>query len=113
MLNVPLDLMGEWLIGDASPAAVSYTEYHLLSAVIFAIITFCAWRWIIPHLRGVLVLRLLVQMMLGIVMFGYGLIATVYLGARLASIVPHFAEPVPHRTRLPPIWWSSAAPRST
>jgi hypothetical protein len=95
MLNVPLDLMGEWLIGDASPAAVSYTEYRLLSAVIFAIITFCAWRWIIPHLRGVLVLRLLVQMMLGIVIFGYGLIATVYLGARLASIVPHFAERFP------------------
>ncbi len=95
MLNLPLDLMGEWLIGDASPAAVSYTEYHLLSAVIFAIITFCAWRWIIPHLRGVLVLRLLVQMMLGIVIFGYGLIATVYLGARLASIVPHFAERLP------------------
>ena len=95
MLNVPLDLMGEWLIGDASPAAVSYTEYHLLSAVIFAIITFCAWRWIIPHLRGVLVLRLLVQMMLGIVMFGYGLIATVYLGARLASIVPHFTPQFP------------------
>jgi two-component sensor histidine kinase len=95
MLNVPLDLMGEWLIGDASPAAVSYTEYHLLSAVIFAIITFCAWRWIIPHLRGVLVLRLLVQMMLGIVIFGYGLIATVYLGARLASIVPHFTPQFP------------------
>jgi len=95
MLNVPLDLMGEWLIGDASPAVVSYTEYHLLSAVIFAIITFCTWRWIIPHLRGVLVLRLLVQMMLGIVMFGYGLIATVYLEARLASVVPHFAELFP------------------
>jgi two-component sensor histidine kinase len=95
MLNVPLDLMGEWIIGDASPVAVSYTEYHLLSAVIFAIITFCAWRWIIPHLRGVLVLRLLVQMMLGIVMFGYGLIATVYLGARLASIVPHFTPQFP------------------
>lgn len=94
MLNVPLDLMGEWLIGDASPAAVSYTEYHLLSAVIFAIITFCAWRWIIPRLRGVLVLRLLVQMMLGIVIFGYGLIATVYLGACLASIV-HFADRFP------------------
>ena len=86
MLNVPLDLVGEWLIGEASLNAVVYTEFHLLSAVIFAAITFCAWRWIIPHLHGVLVLRLLVQVMLGIVVFGYGLMATFYLWPRLTII---------------------------
>ena len=48
-----------------------------LARSIFASITFCAWRWIIPRLRGVLVLRLLVQVMLGIVMFGYGLLRRV------------------------------------
>jgi len=86
MLNVPLDLVGEWIIGEASLNAVVYTEFHLPRAVIFAIITFCAWRWIIPHLRGVLVLRLLVQVMLGIVLFGYGLMATFYLWPHLAII---------------------------
>lgn len=95
MLNVPLDLLGGWLIGEASPAAVSYIQFHLLSALIFALITFCAWRWIIPHLRGVLMLRLLVQMMLGIVMFGYGLVATAWLDVRLAAVVPHFIDHVP------------------
>ncbi len=92
MLNVPLDLVGEWFIGRASPSAVGYTEFHLLSAVIFAVITFCAWRWIIPHLRGVLVLRLLVQVMLGIVMFGYGLIATFHLWLRLPTVRPDVAN---------------------
>jgi two-component sensor histidine kinase len=86
MLNVPLDMVGEWIIGQAPPIAVVYTEFHLLSAVMFAAITFCAWRWIIPHLHGVLVLRLLVQVMLGIVMFGYGLMATFYLWQHLPSI---------------------------
>ncbi|HVN27584.1 MAG TPA: hypothetical protein VMT64_03815, partial [Candidatus Binataceae bacterium] len=86
MLNVPLDLLGQWMIGRASPIAVAYTEFHLLSAVIFATITFCAWRWIIPHLRGVLILRLLVQMMLGAVSFGYGLVATAWLDARLPAL---------------------------
>jgi two-component sensor histidine kinase len=86
MLNIPLDLVGEWLIGQASPNAVIYTESHLLSALMFATITFCAWRWIIPHLHGVLVLRLLVQVMLGIVMFGYGLVATSYLWPLLTML---------------------------
>jgi signal transduction histidine kinase len=94
MLNVPLDLVGKWLTGEAPPPAIAYTEFHLLSALVFAVITFCAWRWIIPHLRGVLVLRLLVQMMLGIVMFGYGLFATAWLDNRLAGVVPHFTTHV-------------------
>jgi two-component sensor histidine kinase len=89
MLNVPLDLVGAWLIGTASPSAVGYAEFHLMSAVIFAAMTFCAWRWIIPHLHGVLVLRLLVQAMLGIVMFGYGLIFTYYLWEHLPSLGPN------------------------
>jgi signal transduction histidine kinase len=92
MLNVPLDLVGEWMIGEASATAISYTAFHLLSAVIFAAITFCAWRWVIPHLRGVLVLRLLVQVMLGIVMFGYGLMATAYLRPYLANLSPRIAS---------------------
>ncbi len=92
MLNVPLDLVGEWLIGKASAASVLYSEFHLLSAVIFATITFCAWRWIIPHLHGVLVLRLLVQVMLGIVMFGYGLMATYHLWLRVTGVSPVVAH---------------------
>jgi hypothetical protein len=35
MLNVPLDLVGEWFLGRASPSAVGYSEFHLMSAVIF------------------------------------------------------------------------------
>ncbi len=92
MLNVPLDLVGEWFLGRASPSAVGYSEFHLMSAVIFATITFCAWRWIIPHLRGVLVLRLLVQVMLGIVMFGYALMATFSLWLRFGSARPDVAN---------------------
>jgi two-component sensor histidine kinase len=92
MLNLPLDLVGAWLIGKASPSAVGYAEFHLLSAVIFAAVTFCAWHWIIPHLRGVLVLRLLVQVMLGIVMFGYALMATYYLWQHLPSISSRVAS---------------------
>jgi sensor histidine kinase YesM len=88
MLNVPLDLVGQWLVGKANPATIPYTKFHLLSAVVFASITFCAWRWIIPRLRGVLVLRLLVQVMLGIVMFGYGLFAAFQIWLHVANVPP-------------------------
>jgi sensor histidine kinase YesM len=44
------------------------------------------------HLRGVLILRLLVQVMLGIVIFGYGLMATAYLRPYLANLTPRMAS---------------------
>jgi len=86
MLDVPLDLLGAWLIGKATPASVPYTKFHLINAAVFAAITFCAWRWIMPRLRGVLLLRLLVQLMLGIVLFGYGMMVAFYLWVHLAGV---------------------------
>ncbi|HYL57856.1 MAG TPA: histidine kinase, partial [Candidatus Acidoferrales bacterium] len=96
MLNVPLDLVGQWLVGKANPATIPYTEFHLVSAVVFASITFCAWRWIVPRLRGVLVLRLLVQVMLGIMMFGYGLFVAFQIFLHVANISPGEAAPFAH-----------------
>src|SRR5216684_226542 len=91
MLDVPLDLLGAWLIGKATPASVPYTKFHLINAAVFAAITFCAWRWIMPRLRGVLLLRLMVQLMLGIVLFGYGMIAAFYLWLHFSGVQPEVA----------------------
>ena len=92
MLDVPLDLLGAWLIGKATPASVPYTKFHLINAAVFAAITFCAWRWIMPRLRGVLLLRLLVQLMLGIVLFGYGMLVAFHLWVHLAGVPPEVAN---------------------
>ncbi|MGH7778804.1 MAG: histidine kinase [Candidatus Binataceae bacterium] len=86
MLNVPLDLLGQWLTGSASPMVVLYSEFHLLNAGIFAVITFAVWRWIVPRLRGLLVLRILVQVMLGVVLFGNGMLISFHLWTRFAHV---------------------------
>ena len=86
MLNVPLDLLGQWLAGGATAAVILYSEFHLLNAGIFAAITFSVWRWILPRLRGVLVLRIMVQVMLGVVLFGNGMLAAFHLWTRFAHV---------------------------
>ena len=88
VLGVPLDLLGQWL---ASPAVSSYAQFHLISGAIFALITFCVWRWIIPHLRGPLLLRIGMLMLLGLASFAHGLKAAHYLEAHLPQVLPEFA----------------------
>src|SRR5579862_3830006 len=90
-LGVPLDLLGQWL---ASPAVSSYAQFHLISGVIFALLTFCVWRWIIPHLRGPLLLRVGTLTLLGLAMFAHGLMAAHYLEAHLPQFLPEFAAMV-------------------
>src|SRR5487761_718726 len=92
MLNVPLDLLGQWMTGIATPTIIRYSEFHLANAGIFAAITFAVWRWIVPRLRGVLVLRILVQVMLGVVLFGNGMLIAFHLWTRFAHIPPDVAE---------------------
>jgi two-component sensor histidine kinase len=92
MLNVPLDLLGQWLTGGASAAVILYSKFHLVNAGIFAAITFSVWRWIVPRLRGVLVLRILVQVMLGVVLFGNGMLVAFHLWTRLAQVPQSVAE---------------------
>jgi two-component sensor histidine kinase len=86
MLNVPLDLLGQWITDIATPGIIRYSEFHLVNAGIFAAITFAVWRWIVPRLRGVLVLRILVQVMLGVVLFGNGMLIAFHLWTRFAHI---------------------------
>ncbi|MFZ1888159.1 MAG: histidine kinase [Candidatus Binataceae bacterium] len=92
MLNVPLDLLGQWITGIATPGIIRYSEFHLVNAGIFAAITFAVWRWIVPRLRGVLVLRILVQVMLGVVLFGNGMLIAFHLWTRFAHIPPDLAS---------------------
>ncbi|MGB6553007.1 MAG: histidine kinase [Candidatus Binataceae bacterium] len=92
MLNVPLDLLGQWITGSAAPGVIRYCEFHLVNAGIFAAITFVVWRWIVPRLHGVLVLRILVQVMLGVVLFGNGMLIAFHLWTRFAHIPPDVAE---------------------
>ncbi len=92
MLNVPLDLLGQWITGAATPGVIRYSEFHLVNAGIFAAITFAVWRWIVPRLRGVLVLRILVQVMLGVVLFGNGMLIAFHLWTRFAHIPLSVAE---------------------
>ncbi|MHB8382772.1 MAG: histidine kinase [Candidatus Binataceae bacterium] len=92
MLNVPLDLLGRWITGSATPAIILYSEFHLVNAGIFAAITFSVWRWIVPRLRGVLVLRILVQVMLGVVLFGNGMIIAFHLWTRFAHVPQAIAD---------------------
>ncbi len=100
MLNVPLDLLGRWALGQASQTIVLYLKFHLISAGIFAAITFCLWRWIVPLVRGVWMLRILVQTMLGIVLFGYGLVAALYIWLRLAHAPAGAADIFAHSPAL-------------
>lgn len=85
-LNVPLDMLGDWLSNRAFPDTVPYTKFKIVSALVFSVISFCAWRWILPRLRGVLMLRLMVQAMLGIVLFSYGLVAAFQLWSHLPGV---------------------------
>ena len=100
MLNVPLDLVGQWLTGGAAAEEILYAKFHLVSAVIFAAITFCVWRFIVPRLRGVLALRLIVQVMLGVALFGYGMLFAFELWRRFAQVPPGVAQRYAHA---PPI----------
>ena len=85
-LNVPLDMLGDWLSNRAFPDTVPYTKFKIVSALVFSVISFCAWRWMLPRLRGVLMLRLMVQVMLGIVLFSYGLVAAFHLWSHLPGV---------------------------
>jgi len=91
VLGVPLDLLGQWL---ASPAVSSYAQFHLISGAIFALITFCVWRAVIPHLHGPLILRVGTLMLLGLAAFAHGLMAAHYLEAHLPQVLPQFAAMV-------------------
>ena len=95
LLSVPLDLAGQWLIGHAPPKLPVEAPFTLLRGTIFALITFCVWRWIMPHLRGALVLRVLVVMLLGLVMFPQGLMAAHHLEAHLSSVMPDLVASSP------------------
>ena len=80
------------MIRARQPGIIRYSEFHLVNAGIFAAITFAVWRWIVPRLRGVLVLRILVQVMLGVVLFGNGMLIAFHLWTRFAHIPPDVAE---------------------
>jgi hypothetical protein len=91
LLNVPLDLLGDWLTGPASPSMAWFAQFDLLSGAFFAATTFFIWRWIMPHLRGALVLRIGALMLLGLALFSHGLLAAQFLEARLPKMMPGFA----------------------
>jgi sensor histidine kinase YesM len=74
VLSVPLDSLRIWMAGNLDPDLVPYIALHLIRAVIFSSITFCTWRWILPKLHGLLILRLFIQLMLGLVLFGSGML---------------------------------------